>query len=612
MPRFELLFTEDFVRAKEEIETRGGRVTQIFSQSAFEAMMPERPDAASAPKSGDLSSLKYSATTPGFPLDETSELFTRAWRQLRSSQSSASTDTVQSGAPKESLFPFALAGARLARPFLQLIRRAPKQLFSAFREQVSVPATSETMTGLVAHKLIFVNGPASNGLRFSDNERTDAIAQFVAGTSFLASEAADHNARLSFKGSYVEYHIDAPPVPSCGSIDNCEAVWRNPLMAMLKTLGIDSISDWVKLIKSTEKSNWAYIVFIHKYPSPVVAVTQGDYVAVKYDAATHWTTPSLAKVFAHETCHIFGAADEYGQCRCGPNSVSGFYKVRNGNCVNCPTHRQACMMDLSSELNLCEWTRGQIGWNYWEEASISEKIPSLIDISVPPNYTDIYVVDNKNVIWKYGYGEGGWLNFSLKSFAPPLVKISAAQKGEDLYLWGLGPDGRPYRYNSQSLRWDAQDAELNFSHISVANDGAVWVTDPSSYILRYSGSGTRRSNWDLIDGRFNGVSVGIVNGARIVWAIGLNGKVGRYVNGSWVWDIDGNMSSINLFADIGWGTSGGKVCRYSSKSKCWKEVQGQRNFGDFKKISNGGRDRLYALTESGKLLRRVAHFSDDD
>ena len=90
MPQFELLFTQDFANAKTEIEQSDGRVTQQFSDSVFEAMVPESP----AAKRFDLASLKYSSTVPGFALDETSQRMTNAWRKLQNKERSDGSDAV--------------------------------------------------------------------------------------------------------------------------------------------------------------------------------------------------------------------------------------------------------------------------------------------------------------------------------------------------------------------------------------------------------------------------------------------------------------------------------------------------------------------------------------
>ena len=53
----------------------------------------------------------------------------------------------------------------------------------------------------------------------------------------------------------------------------------------------------------------------------------------------NWGPDNINRVFAHETCHIFGAADEYGSCGCG---ASGFLQVANNNYRTHRTGRALC------------------------------------------------------------------------------------------------------------------------------------------------------------------------------------------------------------------------------------------------------------------------------
>lgn len=375
-------------------------------------------------------------------------------------------------------------------------------------------------------------------------------------------------------------------------------------------------------------ADYAYIIFFHKYPQVITpaytAMGENDnalgYACLKYEYwwKAHYGTLTLTKVVAHETCHVFGAADEYNislsnggiqKCSCAD---SGAGNVPNMNCVECTPQHVACLMDVGPELSLCNWSRGQIGWNYWKE--VDGAPTSLIDISVPDDLA-IFCIDSSNVVWMRSYMiGGGFKKLNVNGNAPPLVKVSAAPnfKGGDVpyHLWGLGTNGRPYRYDSQSSTWEAQSAVLNFWHISVASydekQWAMWATDPNGYISRYSGSGTEPSDWVTFDGQYLGVSVGMEQAGTIVWAIGLNNMIGTFLNAEFKFDIvNGKMDSIDLHRDIGWGTSKGEVYRYLNASNDWQLIHGAPTFGGIAKVANGGDGHVYARTGAGKLVRHV-------
>jgi len=80
-------------------------------------------------------------------------------------------------------------------------------------------------------------------------------------------------------------------------------------------------------------------------------------VAMEYDNG-HWGPSDINEVFAQESCHIFGAADEYAGCSC---DVSGYHRVPNLNCKTCTSAQVPCLMNANT-LSRCTWSKGQIGW----------------------------------------------------------------------------------------------------------------------------------------------------------------------------------------------------------------------------------------------------------
>ena len=644
MPQFELLFTQDFANANTEIEQSDGRVTQQFSDSVFEAMVPESP----AAKRFDLASLKYSSTVPGFALDETSQRMTNAWRKLQNKERSDGSDAVERLLPNAGHSHKPGFRAQIAQVFTSAWRKLQSKERSgnfdgverlppnsdhsfklgAFRAQVKPPATSKKMRGSVLMSAVIVSGPGD--LAF-DQDEVDIISGNVMWACRYLASFADPETKLRF------FRVDAPvtitaPSEACTNVADCERVWREPVLSWFsqgRRVPFKTVAEVVQWYQKGSGADYAYIIFFHKYPQVITpAYTAVDnannglgYACLKYEywwKVHYGTVLTLTKVVAHETCHVFGAADEYNiplpnggiqKCSC---AGSGASDVPNKNCVECTPQHVACMMDVGPELNLCNWSRGQIGWNYWNE--VDGAPTSLIDISVPDDLT-IFCVDSSNVVWMWSYMiGGGFKKLNVKGNVPSLVKVSAAPnfKGGDVpyHLWGLGTNGRPYRYDSQSSTWEPQSAVLNFWHISVASydekQWAMWATDPNGYISRYSGSGTERSDWTTFGGQYLGVSVGMEQAGTIVWAIGQNHKIGTFLDDAFTFDIvNGQMDSIDLRRDMGWGTSKGEVHRYLNASNKWQLIHGAPTFGGIAKVANGGDGHVYALTGAGKLVRHI-------
>lgn len=142
---------------------------------------------------------------------------------------------------------------------------------------------------------------------------------------------------------------------------NTEPQWRD---AALKKMGYPpgeaGSAQYVQTLRENKGAQWAYVAYFTKYPLYHYAYAINERVVMDYRNTTRGPE-QINAVFAHETCHIFGAGDEYGDCTCG--SQHGHYNVPNYNCENCSAPGIPCLMK-DVDLQMCTWTRGQIGWNY--------------------------------------------------------------------------------------------------------------------------------------------------------------------------------------------------------------------------------------------------------
>jgi hypothetical protein len=136
-----------------------------------------------------------------------------------------------------------------------------------------------------------------------------------------------------------------------------EAPWRDPaLEAAGFRPGKDGIIAATEQLIQQEGTDWGYLAFITKYPlgHSAYASSAGHfrYIVVKYKSE------GLNRSFAHETGHVFGAADEYSSSDC---TCDLRHDVPNLNCENCGSVIVDCVMN-HSDLAMCEYSRGQVGW----------------------------------------------------------------------------------------------------------------------------------------------------------------------------------------------------------------------------------------------------------
>ncbi|MEZ4709193.1 MAG: hypothetical protein R3A44_18440 [Caldilineaceae bacterium] len=349
-----ILYTRGIQRATEEIVGAGGRITQQFGVKAVVADIPETVD---------LRSFKYAKTTPPKGLDNATKLLVETWRA--------------GGEPREALAPDLQEGISWDAPgYAEPLnfQSEPKPTVKSRSKRTAKSAkpddsdddkpaestgtpTSRYMIGSIAVGIIMVSGP--NNLALSDVEQRQVISEVQEGLRFLAN--AEPCARITFVYDVKHITVDVQPGDT-SDYEKAEAPWRN---AALKAMGFAASRQgsvtYVRDLQRKRNTQWAYVGYFTKYPLRHFAYAIDEKLVMSYDN-DGWGPARINQVFAHETCHIFGAADEYGRCTC---HGSGELNAPNANCVNCtaPGNSQLpCLMN-KNELVLCLHSRKQIGWD---------------------------------------------------------------------------------------------------------------------------------------------------------------------------------------------------------------------------------------------------------
>lgn len=336
-----ILYTQNMQEANQEIELLGGRITQQFTNIVFVAILPD---------SVATQSLTKSSTVAPSDLDEVSLLTVNAWINLQNKFESASpnpTDGLSWGTPgydsplkiQENVDPLSTPGL--------LSTGTPTSLY---------------MVGSIAVGVIIVSGPSSTGtgqpdLSFSKAEQQKVIQEVEEGLNFLANLEPRANITFVYDIQFISVTV-APG--STTDFESAESPWRN---AALQQMGFAATrqgsQDYVQQLRKDKGTSWVYVAYFTKYPLHHFAYAVSEKICMEYSNDS-WGSDNINRVFAHETCHIFGAADEYGSCVCGGGH--GYLGIPNNNCVNCGGTQVSCVMDRN-DLTMCDWTRGQIGWN---------------------------------------------------------------------------------------------------------------------------------------------------------------------------------------------------------------------------------------------------------
>ena len=346
------LYTNDFSDAEAEIIKLGGRITHKFSDTAFVAALPEL---------FDTDDLKRSSTSRPAGTDEITDLLIEAWENRPATESNETA-----AGPEE--------GKRWNAPGYQApdsddiedVDGAPTADTEDIQESTGTP-TSLYMTGSIAVGVVVVDGP-TNDLKFSASERLNVISEVQEGLNFLVN--LEPRAKISFVYDVHFETVSAGPGPTT-SYESAEGPWRNEALGQMGFPASRSGSiQYVQDLRTKKDTDWAYVVYFTKYPLKHFAYAGGERTVMHYDN-DGWGSHAINRVFAHESCHIFGAADEYGSCGC--SSVHGFLGIPNKNCVNCPGNQEPCLMNANT-LQMCEWSRKQLGW----DESLFPGIPSRL------------------------------------------------------------------------------------------------------------------------------------------------------------------------------------------------------------------------------------------
>lgn len=149
-----------------------------------------------------------------------------------------------------------------------------------------------------------------------------------------------------------------------------EDQWRDPA---LQRLGYDTGKDGVIALsdhlKGLTNSQFGFVAFFTKLPSVWMGYANSSWQKiVMYRSADSgpssfetWT--SIDRIMAHETGHIFHAADEYSSSNCKCDSKQGaFIQTVNGNCANCDGTTSSCLMKNNTLGTVCDFSRLAFGW----------------------------------------------------------------------------------------------------------------------------------------------------------------------------------------------------------------------------------------------------------
>jgi hypothetical protein len=436
MPQELLLYTQDLQKAKQEIVTLGGRITQQFTDTVIVVNLPD---------SIDPQTLKQSTAVLPDSLDPVSQLAVNAWNQLQVKRRAEGAPSATEGLSWDTP---GYSPPRKIEIDPNAINRSITSAENIPEESTGTP-TSRYMVGSIAVGVVIVSG-TQGGLGFSPAEQQQVIQEVQEGLNFLAG--AEPRANITFVYDIRLVTISATP-GSTDTYENAEAPWRD---AALQQMGFPANRSgsvqYVQNLRSSRGTDWAYVGYFTKYPLHHFAYAIDEKVCMNY-SNDGWGSDQINRVFAHESCHIFGAADEYGNCSCGGSH--GHLGVPNNNCVKCSGTHVACLMDANVQ-EICQWSRGQIGWDdrllgpSWHRFELASSGRASgggnpIAVSRIPDSMEVWWIGADGSIQDaYWYDNAGWQGFELAppGSASPNGGITAVSRiPNSMEVWWVGANG---------------------------------------------------------------------------------------------------------------------------------------------------------------------------
>lgn len=343
----------------------------------------------------------------------------------------------------------------LKETVLSLSKQHLDDLFKANRASKAVDPEESCwrMNGEISVGVVFVESSRTGGPTFTATERTTLRAEIQTGVNWLASQHPTGNLTWVFDYQYLSIDV------ANGNNSSEEDYWRNPAMRAVRYNGNSYTGDWTGVanyrrdMRERNESAHAIVVFVTPYGTEWHAYASNSRLTLaRRSNWGGWGINTIDAITAHEICHLFGAADEYignGTPCSSCSTKHGCSQTVNGNCKACASGGGVpCIMDQNS-LQICSFTRAQIGWPVLTSPRLNPKTPIHV-VSRSTDKLDIFVTDKFGKImtaaWQPSFPDwwhGWWeLNRGRAKAGAPVFAVSRNTNKLDAFV--TGSDGFIY------------------------------------------------------------------------------------------------------------------------------------------------------------------------
>lgn len=348
-------------RAVRAIEKVGGRVLHAYAPSIVVASVPSDQVGRLAGKGGiisatteplDMTTLRaadhqlrfaVSAWNEHFSVDRrlamlASPELNRSWGETEHRPPDPPADVMAQLRYLESQFSPAMFAAAVGAPDLNI----------------------PVLVGRIAVGLVYVDSTVAQ-YQIADQEKSKVLSETIEGLNMLSGFEPRANIQWFYDIKRPKISMTASQFTAANK-NQWEDLWRNAAMkAMGYSADFNGMNAYIDKIKASNNADWAYAIFVTKYPSFWFAYYWGNHVVMDF-GVDGWGIDNFSRVLAHETGHAFGCPDEYSSSGCNCTQLAGRYQIPNGNCETCASPFVPCLMCANTPA-MCDYTRGHLGWN---------------------------------------------------------------------------------------------------------------------------------------------------------------------------------------------------------------------------------------------------------
>lgn len=244
--------------------------------------------------------------------------------------------------------------AELQRREMEMMGPMPEAIEGA--PNLNIPV----LVGRIAVGVVFVDSTVAQ-FAITDQEKSKVTSETTEGLNMLSGFEPAANIQWFYDFKRPKISLAANQFTNANK-SNWENLWRNAAMAAMGFAASTSgMQAYINQIKAANNAQWAYAVFVTKYPKDWFAYEWGNHVVMDF-GVDGWGLDNFSRVVAHETGHVFGCPDEYANSGCNCTTLGGRYQIPNGNCETCAANFVPCLMCKNTEA-VCDYTRGHLGWN---------------------------------------------------------------------------------------------------------------------------------------------------------------------------------------------------------------------------------------------------------